>query len=80
MLKRERLPEAEADALTGLMVQQVLAVDADAAVILLSDDKALTEAIEAEQAKHAPNPRRAAAIELYTDTELFAQAIGRRAA
>ena len=80
MLKRERLPEAEADALTGLMVQQVLAVDADAAVILLSDDKALTEAIEAEQAKHAPNPRRAAAIELYTDTELFAASIGRVAA
>jgi hypothetical protein len=80
VLKRERLPEAAADALTGLMVQHVLAVDADTAVILLSDDKALTEAIEAEQAKHAPNPRRAAAIEFYTDTELFAAALGRRAA
>ena len=80
MLKRERLPEAAADALTGLMVQHVLAVDADAAATLLSDDKALTEAIEAEQAKHAPNPRRPAAIEFYSETELFAEALARRAA
>jgi hypothetical protein len=79
VLKRERLPEAEA--LTGLMVQHVLAVDADTAVILLSDDKALTEAIEAEQAKHGPpTPRQAAAIAQYTDAELFAAALGRRAA
>ena len=82
VLKHERFHGAEEDALAEIMaqlvenmVQDVLAVDKEAAAILVADPVALDAALGAKRA--TGNGRRGKPIAEYTDAALFAAALGR---